>query len=306
MTSLLAPPRDPYKYAPVVVLAPARSCSSVVSAMLGSHPGLYGFPELLLFSEATVGEVLDAPPYLPSVLTPEARANWRAAPGLRRAVAQVLRGGQGNTEMAWAERYLQARRYWPGAALFDELLGALTPTVGVEKSPETVRSAENLQRVREWFPRARLLHLVRHPVAYVRSLQVHLMVFDHPEVCARGWLSTNNRIEDFCASLPPSQTLRVRAEDVLAGDREVLASLARLAGVVDDEAALDAMLHPERSPYAGTPEAARLGGMDAGFLSNPILRPPAEHPSLEPLLACGISATVASEVAELASRYGYS
>lgn len=268
--------------------------------MLGAHPGLYGFPELLLFSQTSVGEVLDAPPGLPSALSPTARANWRAAPGLRRAVAEVLGGGQGDDELAWADRYLKARRGWPGAALFDELLGAVSPLVGVEKSPETVHSSENLQRALEWFPRGRFVHLVRHPVTYMRSLQAYLMIFDHPEVCARSWLNVNKRIDDFCARLPPGQSLRVRAEDALAGDRQVLTSLAGLAGVADGEPALDAMLHPEKSPYAGAP----LGGLDPGFLSNPVLRPPARPASLEPPPS-GVSPRLAAEVAELARRYGY-
>lgn len=304
VAAVLAPPRDPCRYAPVVVLAAARSYSSVVSAMLGAHPGLYAFPELVLFSEQSVGEVVEAPPYLPSALSPEARSRWRAAPGLRRAVAEVLGGGQGVGELAWADRYLRARGDWTGAELLDQLFGAISPLVGVEKSPETVRYPENLQRALEWYPRAKFVHLVRHPVTYMQSVQVQLMMFDHPEVAARSWLSINRRVEEFCAWLPPGQAIRVRAEDVLAGDREVLAAISRLGGVADDGTALEAMLHPETSPYAGTPGAAGLGGLDPVFLSNPVLRPPARPGPLAALN--GVLPGLAAEVAELARHYGYS
>src|SRR5947209_5720522 len=42
---------------PVLILCTPRSCSSVVCAMLGRHPQLYGFPELNLFVFDTVGEL---------------------------------------------------------------------------------------------------------------------------------------------------------------------------------------------------------------------------------------------------------
>ena len=53
-----APPaRDPHCFAPVFLLATARSCSSVVTAMIGQHPALCGLPELKLFASPTIGEM---------------------------------------------------------------------------------------------------------------------------------------------------------------------------------------------------------------------------------------------------------
>jgi hypothetical protein len=46
--------------APLFILAPARSYSSVVTQILGCHQQLYAFPELNLFRFQTVDEWLDA------------------------------------------------------------------------------------------------------------------------------------------------------------------------------------------------------------------------------------------------------
>src|SRR5262249_10281696 len=45
-------------FAPVFVLAPARSHSSVAVAMLSQHPAMYGFPELRLFRARDVAGLL--------------------------------------------------------------------------------------------------------------------------------------------------------------------------------------------------------------------------------------------------------
>ena len=41
----------------VIMLGPPRSFTSVVSAMVGQHPQLYGLPEVHLFTTETVGEL---------------------------------------------------------------------------------------------------------------------------------------------------------------------------------------------------------------------------------------------------------
>lgn len=295
--------RDPARHAPVIILAAARSYSSVTAAALGAHPGLYGFPELKVFMRDTVGEVLDAGPALPSFF-PEGRG-WRPAAGLRRAVAEVRLGGQGPAEMAEAWRYLQARRGWPCPALLDELLDAVAPLVGVEKSPETAHDQVHLTRALEWYPRARFVHLVRHPVTYQRSLQTQLLLFDQPEVCARSWLSCNRRIDEFCRAVPPEQVMRVRAEQVVSGDAATLARLARFTGVATDPESVDAMRHPERSPYVQVPDAVTLGGFDRGFLARPALRAPALPGSLAHPPAWRLPGALVAEITELARSYGY-
>ena len=42
----------------LIILCPPRSFSSVVAAMIGQHPELYGFPELQLFSDESMDTLL--------------------------------------------------------------------------------------------------------------------------------------------------------------------------------------------------------------------------------------------------------
>src|SRR5438270_2842334 len=90
------PPRDPVWFRPVFVLAPARSNSSVVSAMIGMHPELYGFPELSLWRGETVGHLITDQPNARGL-----KARARTA-GLARAVAEVFKGSQDEELIQWA------------------------------------------------------------------------------------------------------------------------------------------------------------------------------------------------------------
>ncbi|WP_329249642.1 sulfotransferase [Actinoallomurus sp. NBC_01490] len=77
---------------PVFLLAPARSYSTVAVALLSGHPDVYGFPETLVFTAATVGELIGE------------RAEWARFPlrlsGLWRAVADLHEGGQDDDAVA--------------------------------------------------------------------------------------------------------------------------------------------------------------------------------------------------------------
>jgi hypothetical protein len=156
--------RDPLRYAPVFVLAPARSNSSVVTAMLGQHPRLCVFPELALFRKATVAELLTDP------------AGWRGPParlrlaGLLRALAEHHDGCQTPETVAAASRFIEERRAWGVGEILDHLLELAHPRLGLEKSPENSSRDEYLSRLDAAYPRARYLHLTRHPVTTAASM----------------------------------------------------------------------------------------------------------------------------------------
>ena len=108
--------RDPLRYAPVFVLAPARSNSSVVTAMLGQHPELCAFPELALFRKETVGDLLTDPP------------GWTGAPaaqrmaGVYRALAEHHDQRQTSDTVSAAADWVESRSGWDVAELLDYLL----------------------------------------------------------------------------------------------------------------------------------------------------------------------------------------
>ena len=221
----IAPPaRDPMWFSPLFVLSPARSNSSVVTAMLGQHPGLCVFPELALFRKDTVDALLSDPP------------GWRGPPtrlrlaGVFRALAEHHDGEQTAETIEAAVSWVEARRAWSVGDLLDHLLALAAPRIGVEKSPESSSREEYLTRMSDTYPRARYLHLTRHPVPSVASMHrvwedkgywnVRPELFHH--FCLAVWYHQHTRIVEFASALPPDRVLRVRSEDVLNAPAESL------------------------------------------------------------------------------------
>jgi hypothetical protein len=307
--------------APLVILCPVRSFSSVVSAVLGQHPQMYGFPELHLFIADTVDELLVYWKEKTS-LSDEFSSEWfgpgaaPCSPGLLRALAELHDGGQSPETVQQALEWLHSRRDWSTRRVFDSLLEAIRPRMGVEKTPETAMSAMAMTRAQSMYPDARFLHLTRHPVTAQRSMQAHWqrrMQKRRPEwegcataeVCAREWCRTHQAILAFTAALPPGQSLRVRGEDLLNEPDIYLPQVAAWLGLRTDAAALEAMKHPERSPYAGLgPTSASLGN-DPKFLRAPRLRPCELPQALEHPREWGLDPWLLLTTLELAGRLGY-
>jgi hypothetical protein len=305
-----APPRDPVRFAPVFVLAPARSYSSVISMMLGQHPDLAGLPELKVFAYPTISE-LEAS--LPRFWIE--RGVTHRAPGLVRAIAEIIFGGQTLESLAEARVWLHKKSAWSGADVLDCLLAKLQPRIGVEKSPENVETVAALKRVAAAYPRARYLHLTRHPVATQRSIQQHLDrmapgrgQLGQPMSGIAAWCETHRLILRFAAALPADRYCRVRSEDVLNDTEPNLTAIAGWLGVRIDAAALEAMIHPERSPFAGFAPAASgaAGGNDPAFLRDPVPHRVQMPQTLEPPAGWSAKPLVWGRVVDLANYLGYS
>jgi hypothetical protein len=280
--------RDPRRFAPVFVLAPPRSFTSVVTTMIGQHPDLAGLPELKLFSFRTIGEMeASLPQYWIE------RGFTHRSPGLVRALAQFEFGDQTPDSLALARAWLRARAHWSGAQVLDVLLTRLAPRAAIEKSPENVASAPALRRLKSAYPMARYLHLTRHPVTTQISMTEHgnRTVPEHPlggqpMAGIAAWVDVHARILRFVATLPPHRFMQVRAEDVLNGPVRRVRAIAEWLGLRADDKAIAAMRHPETSPFArpGPTGSGVVGGQDPGFLRDPIphrvaIPPIVEQPS---------------------------
>jgi Sulfotransferase family len=270
------PRRDPRQFAPLFVLAPARSYTSVIATMIGQHPDLAGLPELKLFSYRTIGELeASLPCYWAE------RGFTHRSPGLVRALAQSLFGGQTAERLAEARAWLHRHRHWSGADVFDVLLARLSPRLAVEKSPENVTTAAALRRLATAYPQARYLHLTRHPATTQASMAAHLRrtVPEHPRIGEpmagiAAWCDVHARILRLTATLPADRVMRVRAEDILNDAPTQLPAIANWLRLRSDAAAIESMCHPEASPFAcfGPPGSGVIGGHDHGFLNDPIPR----------------------------------
>ncbi len=256
----------------LIVLSPPRSFSSVVATMIGQHPELYGFPELHLFIGDTVHEVLDRE---------LASGNYLGPPGLIRSIAELQFGRQTNATCSKAAGWLDTRRHWSTKKLMDHLRSLVDPLIGMEKSPVTALKAIGLERAYAFYPDAYYLHLTRHPLSTRRSLDIFIAnrrrmrgntrerAFDN----ILSWYRFHKNIMDFTQTLPPGQTMRIKGEDVLSEPDLYLPQLAAWIGIRTDAAAIDAMKHPELSPYAYRGPAPAHGGNDGNFMRNPALRP---------------------------------
>jgi hypothetical protein len=306
--------------------------------MLGQHPELYSFPELRLFNgdtlgavlryyqtllasdEATLrscGEVLAGRQIVFFKLREQCREGPRFSDGLLRAVAELLFAGQTSKEVEQANTWLHARQDWSIREVFDVLLAAIEPRIGIDKTPHTASSRAAMDRIRRFYPGARFLHLTRHPVTTVQSMQEYKWEWfrrAHPDgdprrlfgYFAQVWDDTHRGILAFTSMLPLGHVMRVRGEDLLNQPELHLTRIVQWLRVRADPEAIEAMRHPERWPYAKPgPETARLGN-DPKFLAQPQLRAPSRQPPLKPPSQWGLDTGLWRSIEGLAHELGYS
>lgn len=300
--------------APLFLLAPPRSYTSLVNAMLGQHPQCFGLPEMCLFNVDTLVELWQGS----KSEIPENGPLVRH--GLLRAVAEIYCGEQRpstiNAAVAWCSR----REMWDTGRVFQEIVDRLHPLVAVEKSPSYTMSVKRMRAMLRTFPDARFVHLVRHPVAQCKSLlaindgafSLKVEGFELGEDYALlepqiAWHDINQNILDFLDEVAPEQQIRLRGEDVMAEPQRYLAEIARWAGLRDDDEAVDAMMHPERSPFACFGPISALFGNDPNFLAGPTFRPhkPKIPPLNKPVPWRNDGRGLYPEVIELAREFGY-
>ena len=313
---------------PVIILAAPHSFTSVVCAMLGQHPQMFGLPEVHLFVAETMRERVRT---CASTLPGPHHQN-----GLLRVVAQLFAGEQTVHTIAQAQRWVNARADRTCVSVFRELAEKVSPRMLVEKSPTTTMHSEYLQRVRRAFPNAKFIHLLRHPRSHGesnmrkrRSLALDRgkpwrafrqnIAIPGPMAAAaarrsrvfayiRGWYTWNMNIITFLDGLPEGQKMRVRGEDLLSEPDPYLRKIAEWLGLRTDEEAIEAMKHPERSPYACIGPANAPFGNNGAFLQAPALRrySPAKGLQLEGVLSRREDGgELSPEVKKLAREFGY-
>lgn len=309
---------------PLFILAPPRSSTSIICAMLGQHSQTYGLPELNLFSAETLGEWMNL----------ASQATHKMDHGLLRVTSQLFFGGQSEKSVKRAAGWLRRRSHLTTGALLEIIAQSVYPRIPVEKSPSVVYRADFLQRSFRMFPNAKFMHLVRHPRAqgesvmkYLRTLPLSASVWvrylaGYPSLSSRdaeamdplpdldpqrAWYALNMNICEFLKAVPKQQKLRVRGEDLLADTDRILCQIATWIGVKADPGSIAEMKHPERSPYSCVgPPGARFGN-DLNFLKDPFLRAGAiKSEGLDgPLSWRADGSGFLPEVRDLAHEFGY-
>jgi hypothetical protein len=294
---------------PLIILCPARSYSSIVCGMIGEHPDCYGLAELNLFFGDTLGEVWHSFPAI---------RRFIGTDGLLRVLAQLHDGAQTDDTVARAKEWVEQHFEWSVREVFDHIQEKVGDRILVEKSPSTTFRREFIERVLNVFPNASILHLVRHPrgtgdsIISLRSAHKGLnravgsVASLDPE---RTWRTTHELIMDITDALPLGQCMRLKGEALLSDLDTYLPQICEWLGIRTDAEAIDAMMHPEQSPYAhpGPPAAPR--GNDPNFLSNPVIDharlAKLKEPSLEGELNWRPGEVFEPETRKLAKQLGY-
>jgi hypothetical protein len=243
--------------------------------MVGQHPEAYGMPELNLFVADTLQEVWEQ-------MTGVRQIQLH---GLLRAVAHLYAGGQTPASIDMAHRWVLRRLERSTTEICRELCEKVAPLRAVDKSPIYTAKSENLQRIRKAFPDACYLHLLRHPrtqgesilkVAHgAMAILANSIDYstDPPTIDPQiAWCRVQENILAFLEDVPEGKKMRIRGEDVLNEPRKYLEAICRWLTISVDDGAIEAMLHPEDSPFACLgPPGAHLGN-DINFLRSPRLR----------------------------------
>jgi hypothetical protein len=298
---------------PLFLLAPPRSYTSVVNAMIGQHPQLYGFPELNLFNGAKLKELWIR-------VSDDLGDDSNRRNGLLRAVAQIYGGEQTSETIGMALHWAAARQEQDTGKIYQELVAKIAPLMSVDKSPAYTLSGVRLMRILKAFPEARFIHLVRHPIPQCKSvmnlnegvfaLLVNAIDFEEDRATVDpqiAWHDINVNILNFLNRVPKERQMRLRGEDLMAKPEQHLAEICRWLGVSTSTSCIEEMLRPERSPYACFGPITALFGNDPNFLRRPAFRRHIpELPDLHAKLPWRLDGRgLRPEVVQLAIEFGY-
>jgi hypothetical protein len=140
-----------------------------------------------------------------------------------------------------------------GHPQLEYLLARVDPGADVAESPGTACSDAALSSCIDSFPEARFIHLTRHPVTAILSMEKFCR--RRPEcaavsdqqialTAASAWYHPHYRIIAALAALPDERWMRVRAEDLLGQPYSWLASIVTWLGLPWTDEISARMLHP--------------------------------------------------------------
>ena len=228
-SSIVKPP------APIFILAPPRSGTTLLRVMLAGHPGLFACNELQLLHFETLAEREAA--YQGKF------ALW--AEGLVRAVMEL-----NHCEAEDAKLLLHnfAKHGMTTREMFEQLQEWVGDRLIVDKSPSYALDAEALEKALSDFPNARFIHLVRHPYSMVKSFEKYHMdqvLYLHPhdfsaqQLGELVWLESQTTTTIFLKNVPKNQQFRMVYEDLVQNPETVMRQMCEALEIPFHEGLLD-------------------------------------------------------------------
>ncbi len=221
--------------APIFILAPPRSGTTLLRVMLAGHPDLFACNELQLLHFETLAEREEA--YQGKF------ALW--SEGLVRAVMEL-----NHCEADEAKLLLHnfARHGMTTREMFEQMQEWVGDRLIVDKSPSYALDAEALEKALADFPNARFIHLVRHPYSMVKSFEKYHMdqvLYLHPHDFAAQqlgelvWLESQTTTTNFLKNVPKNQQFRMVYEDLVQNPEAVMHAMCETLEIPFHEGLLD-------------------------------------------------------------------
>lgn len=287
--------------------------------MIGCHPEMASLPETYLFAADQLADLDRLYAVQP-----------RFQHGLLRAIAEYGLGGQSSENIQKARTRLHNSADTGTLAVFRELQAWAAPRRLVEKSPVYVFKPEAFRRMERAFPDARYLHLARHPRGACESVY-RTRQSGHPDSPGQGrglfpgardmgrklgadsevtpenmWLKPHLRILEFLEGIPAARKMFLRGEALVSEPVVNVIRIASWLGLETGDAAIQAMLRPENSPFARFGPAGAPLGNDRGFMQSPALRcVEGDSDDLEGPLSWDQNLRFDENIKDYAARFGY-
>src|SRR5882724_3336472 len=270
---------------PVIILAVPHFFTSIVSTMLGQHPQMYGLPEVNLFLAETMQEragmiararwqehgLLRVVAQLfmgqQTVQTIARAREWvnvrrdRTCVSVFRELATKVSPrtlvDKSPRTVARSEYLQRVRRAFPGVKFIHLLRHPMSTGESLSKSGSPPSAERDPMRKNTAFSQRKVaiprggLGAELLPLAPIPVLNFALDYSTDPPMIdfQKTWYSMQMNMLTFLDGLSEGQKMRIRGEDLLAEPDAHLRKIAKWLGVREDEEAIEAMKHPERSPY---------------------------------------------------------
>ncbi len=225
----LTPPidDDAIKNPPAIfILSPHRSGSTLLRVILGGNPQLFAPPELELLTFNTLGERKAA--------FSGRYSFWME--GTIRTIMQI-RGCSPEEAIALMEeleaKNLTTKQFYQ---LIQQWLG---DKILVDKTPSYSIDLETLKRAESNFQNPLYIHLVRHPLATMRSYEEarveQTFPYQHPfsrqELAELVWLISHQNILEFLQRVPQERQYQLKFEDIVRQPQTSVEGLCQFLGL---------------------------------------------------------------------------
>jgi hypothetical protein len=240
----------------IFILCTARSGSTLLRVMLGSHRDLFAPPELLLLPFDSLRQrkrVFSGP-----------RSLW--SEGVIRAIMEVkhCEAEQAKGVLAECEeKDLTIQEFY---GLMQEWLGGKKL---VDKSPSYAQSVQVMQRAEDFFDNALYIHLLRHPIAMIASYERQRidqlsfrenLGYKSRQMAELLWIISHRNIIEFLDKIPKERQCRVVFENLVKQPREVMKHICATFRMDFDEEMITPHQNQSRKMTDGTQPSSRMLG----------------------------------------------